>query len=327
MVTIFPIAVWAAALVAAAIGLFLAIRGASAPKEPIWRTGLQQLLRYVFIFPLGVMGLWAFLGHALFPERAAAAIGWAPSPFQFEVALANLGIAVGSFYAAFSTRQAKLAMGLMAACFLCGAGYGHIHDILTGDNYAPGNAGPILFTDFLTPIVALVLLALVWREPKQAAAERGLAETPAGMAAVTPEIVDPPVLPRPKAPRGPLQPEGFVRPQGGLGGPSPIRPHMGPDMGSNLGAGPMPAMGQPPPMPLQGAANGGMPRLEDELESMRRSIHQAMSKDMKKKDAEHGAAAKEGAEDSAKIVGKAAGKPAAKMAAPGRRNGPKAKGA
>ncbi|MGZ5918066.1 MAG: DUF6790 family protein, partial [Methyloceanibacter sp.] len=36
----------------------------------------------------------------------------------------------------------------------------HIRDIAETGNLAPGNAGPILITDFLTPIVILVLLLI-----------------------------------------------------------------------------------------------------------------------------------------------------------------------
>jgi hypothetical protein len=53
---------------------------------------LDRLLRYAFVFPVGLMGLWAALGHIAFPLRAAQAIGWQTSPFQFEVGVANLGI-------------------------------------------------------------------------------------------------------------------------------------------------------------------------------------------------------------------------------------------
>jgi hypothetical protein len=51
----------------------------------------------------------------------------------------------------------------MAMCFLGGAGIGHIRNIEFGDNLAPGNAGPILYTDFLTPIAILVLLFMSTR--------------------------------------------------------------------------------------------------------------------------------------------------------------------
>ena len=51
-------------------------------------------------------------------------------------------------------------MAIAAACFLIGAGIGHIRDIVAQGNLAPGNAGPIMVTDFLTPITVLVLLVL-----------------------------------------------------------------------------------------------------------------------------------------------------------------------
>jgi hypothetical protein len=132
---------------------------------------IDRLLRYLFLFPLGLQGLWAFLGHVFFPERSAAAIGWATSPFQYEVGAANLGLGLASLYAAFRGFEARLAVGIAAACFLIGAGIGHIRDIVVQGNLAPGNAGPIMVTDFLTPIVILVLLGLASGKlrPKSAA--------------------------------------------------------------------------------------------------------------------------------------------------------------
>jgi len=53
-----------------------------------------------------------------------------------------------------------MAAGLAAGCFLLGAGIIHIGDIAETGNLAPGNAGPILLTDFLTPIAIFVLLYL-----------------------------------------------------------------------------------------------------------------------------------------------------------------------
>ena len=152
IVTYVPVALWLAALVGAGVAVFFAPRPLT-----LWLIA-DKLLRYLFIFPLGVQGLWAFLGHVFLPEASAAAIGWAPSPFQFEVGVANLGIALASFYAAFGNYGARAAAAVAASCFLAGAGVGHLIDIAQGDNLTPGNAGPILFTDFLTPIAVLALL-------------------------------------------------------------------------------------------------------------------------------------------------------------------------
>jgi hypothetical protein len=153
-VSLVPILLWVAALGAAGIAVW---RG----PRPIDRSfAIDRLLRYVFLFPLGLQGLWAFIGHVFFPQQSAAAIGWAPSPFQYEVGVANLGLGLTCIYAAFKGFEARVAAGLLAFCFLFGAGIGHIRDIIATGNLAAGNAGPIMITDFLTPIAIGVLLFL-----------------------------------------------------------------------------------------------------------------------------------------------------------------------
>jgi hypothetical protein len=158
-----PILVWVAALVFAGFAIW---RG----PRPLSRGFIiDRLLRYVFLFPLGMQSLWAFIGHVFFPEEAAAVIGWTPSPFQYEIGVANLGLGLASIYAAFSSFQARVAAGIMAVCFLLGAGIGHVRDIMEAGNLAPGNAGPIMITDFLTSIAVVVLLFAVVRKPKSSA--------------------------------------------------------------------------------------------------------------------------------------------------------------
>ena len=164
-VSLVPILLWAAALACAGIAVW---RG---PRPIDSNFVVDRLLRYLFVFPLGLQGLWAFVGHVLFAEESAAAIGWARSPFQYEVGAANLGLGLASLYATFKGFEARVAVGIAASCFLLGAGIGHIRDIIATDNLAPGNAGPIMVTDFLTPIAVTVLLYFaseLWR-PKSAA--------------------------------------------------------------------------------------------------------------------------------------------------------------
>jgi len=164
MVSLIPVIAWFAALLTAGI----AVRCSHGPRTLGFMT--DRLLRAVLVFPLGLMSLWAAFGHIFFPEIAARAIGWQPSPFQFEVGVANLGIGIAALYAALRARQAQIAVGLVAAGFLGGAGIGHIRDIVQAGNLAPGNAGPILFTDFLTPVAIFVLLYLARGEKPGSAA-------------------------------------------------------------------------------------------------------------------------------------------------------------
>ncbi len=150
-----PILAWLAALVAAGVVVW---RG----PRPVRPGGIiEALLRAILLFPVGLMGLWAFMGHVFFPEQAAASIGWAPSPFQFEVGMANLGIGLAGLIGAFvGSPGFRAAVAVVMAGFLGGAGVGHILQILHTGNLAAGNAGPILYTDFLGPLALFALLLL-----------------------------------------------------------------------------------------------------------------------------------------------------------------------
>jgi len=134
-VSLVPVPLWVAALVATGVAVWREPR-------PIMRGFvIDRLLRYLFLFPLGLQGLWAFIGHVFFAEQAAASIGWANTPFQYEVGVANLGLGLASIYAAFRGFEARLAVGIAAACFLVGAGIIHVKDILETGNLAPGMRG------------------------------------------------------------------------------------------------------------------------------------------------------------------------------------------
>jgi hypothetical protein len=164
-VSLVPILVWVAALACAGVAIW------REPRPVLRGFVVDRLLRYLFLLPLGVQGLWAFVGHVFFPAQSAASIGWANTPFQYEVGVANLGLGLAAIYAAFRGFEARLAVAIVGACFLIGAGIIHIVDIVGQGNLAPGNAGPILVSDFLTPLAILVLLAFAsekWR-PKSPA--------------------------------------------------------------------------------------------------------------------------------------------------------------
>lgn len=154
-----PILSWSAALLFAVV----ATLKAPAPRGPLlWA---RKLLAGLNLFPVGLMGLWAALGHIAFPEQSARAIGWATSPFQFEVGVANLGIGLAGLIAAFWANWGfRAAVAVMVAGFLGGAAVGHLVQISATGNMAAGNAGPILYTDIFTPLALLILLALTFRD-------------------------------------------------------------------------------------------------------------------------------------------------------------------
>jgi len=155
---------WVPLIAYALVLLFTAGVLARAPRPLPPHSVATALMRGIFLFPAGLMGLWGALGHTVFAAQAAASIGWAPSPFQFEVAMANLAIGVTGIVATFYPNWGfRFATALAAACFLGGAAVGHLVQISTTGNLAAGNAGPILYTDILTPLALLVLLAVTRR--------------------------------------------------------------------------------------------------------------------------------------------------------------------
>lgn len=120
----------------------------------------EAFLRPLFVLAVGVSGLWGAYWHGLHPAETAAFIGWKPSPFQWEVAMANLAMGVCGVLCWRASRPFRLATAIGAACFLWGAAYGHVHQMLVAGNFSPGNAGAIFYTDILIPLSCFVFLWL-----------------------------------------------------------------------------------------------------------------------------------------------------------------------
>ena len=86
--------------------------------------------------------------------QVAANIGWAPgSPFQHEVAFANLSIGVLGVLCYWIRDNFWTATVISSSIFLLGAAYGHIINMFQFANYAPGNAGSVLYMDIIGPII------------------------------------------------------------------------------------------------------------------------------------------------------------------------------
>jgi len=141
-------------LVAGAIAL-LARSKSRPPVSPI-----EPFLAYFLLFSIGFYYLANFILHVFFGEMSARFIGWAQSPFQAEVGFASLGFAVVGFLAFRGGFGLRLAAIVGPAFFLWGAAGGHIYQVITSGNYAPGNTGVVLYTDILLPIIGFTLLWL-----------------------------------------------------------------------------------------------------------------------------------------------------------------------
>ncbi|WP_028033545.1 DUF6790 family protein [Chelativorans sp. J32] len=118
----------------------------------------ESALAFYALFVIGFTFLYNFVMHVFFGDVAASFIGWENSPFQAEVGWASLGFAVVGFLAYRSGFEMRLAAVLGPACFLLGAAGGHVYQMVTAGNFAPGNAGIIFYTDILVPVLGALLL-------------------------------------------------------------------------------------------------------------------------------------------------------------------------
>lgn len=123
----------------------------------------DALLGYTLFFAVGWVGIYGFIAHAFFPEFTAKFIGWYTSPFQFEVAVANLSLGITGIVAFWSNFSFRMAVIISVSCFYFGSAIGHINQMLTANNFAPGNAGSVFLIDIFLPIF-LIILALVRRK-------------------------------------------------------------------------------------------------------------------------------------------------------------------
>ena len=145
-----------------AVMLALAFLLAAVMSGP--RSFAARLLDWILLPAIGVTGLWAAFYHVAFGDMAAAYIGWAPSPFQFEVGMADLAVGVTAVAAFWRGMEFKAAAILAASVFLLGDAVGHVHQMMTAGNFAAGNAGVPFFTDIVVPALAIGLWLVAWRE-------------------------------------------------------------------------------------------------------------------------------------------------------------------
>jgi hypothetical protein len=143
--------------------LFSVVAVARAPRPVGEAVVVEKLISWHVFWAIGVCSFYNFVMHAFFGPMSARFIGWADSPFQFEVATASLGFAVVGFLAAFRSFDLRLAAIVGPSFFLLGAAAGHIYQMVTEHNFAPGNAGVIFYMDIIVPLVGFILLWLQHR--------------------------------------------------------------------------------------------------------------------------------------------------------------------
>ena len=145
------------------LSVVLAVYEIQVRKKPVWSSALRSLL----FSTVGLQGLYAFVGHVWRADATAANIGWpAGNPFQREVAFANLGLAVLGLTSFFVNSPGFwVATSISAGVFYLGAATTHLQEQMIKRNYAPSNAGPIVYVTLIEVLLYAVLSILAVRQP------------------------------------------------------------------------------------------------------------------------------------------------------------------
>ncbi|WP_163509026.1 DUF6790 family protein [Fodinicola acaciae] len=143
------------------IWLAIAVVGAlvRTRHSPSRAAALETWQRWWAAAALGCGSLWMTLSFLLIPDVMSAATGFNRTPFEFEIAFANLGLAVMAFRAAApkSSARERITVGLGAGLFLWGATIGHLYQWFANGDHALGNTGGVLVYDVLIPAVMIFL--------------------------------------------------------------------------------------------------------------------------------------------------------------------------
>ena len=140
------------------VGLVIAVVIIAVRKRKgydLWVT----LLNWFLLVGIGITYIYNGIMHTVCGDLSASLIGWENNGFQAEVGYASLGMGIVGVIAA-SKRlpmSAKFLALVVPACFLWGAAATHIVDIVQNGNYSSHNAGTVLYTDIIIPVVGFAL--------------------------------------------------------------------------------------------------------------------------------------------------------------------------
>lgn len=115
------------------------------------------ILRNGLVYGVGVGGVVSALVHALRADRAGTQGG--EGPFQFEVAVAHLGLGVLGVACAWQGGGFWAATIAMAAVFGFGSAVGHVREVIDRQSVAPHAARFVVLWEMLLP-AGLIALAI-----------------------------------------------------------------------------------------------------------------------------------------------------------------------
>jgi hypothetical protein len=136
---------------------------------------LEVFMLYVLAVGVAGSAIGGFFAHVFLADEVADSIGWpAGSPFQLEVAFANLAIGILAVLAMNRRDGFRDATVIAVTIFAGGATITHVTDIVETGNLAAGNT-VVNVANVLRPAVLIWLLLAI----RRSASAEGHAEEPA----------------------------------------------------------------------------------------------------------------------------------------------------
>ncbi len=134
------------------------IRRARLSRRPFSASAIvwAELLFYLY----GIGNIYGGLFHAYAGSTVAASIGWQNSPFQYELGWFEIAYGAAALFTLWRGREYRLALTFPYSIFLLAAASQHIQMMRVQHDFAPNNAGLLLWVGDIA--VPLVVLALAW---------------------------------------------------------------------------------------------------------------------------------------------------------------------
>lgn len=132
------------------------------------RAMVRMYLCYLLFIYVGLMGLLTAYAHVFRPLQTSASIGWSPSPYEYEVGMADLTVGVLGVLCLWLRGNFWLATAIGNAVWLLGDAVGHVRQVVLYHNHARNNSGIFVIMEILTPLVILGLALYEWRSSTSA---------------------------------------------------------------------------------------------------------------------------------------------------------------
>lgn len=126
----------------------------------------RRLLDWMLLLGIGVSYVWGGFFHVFFPDLAARSIGWANSPFQFEIGVADIAIGIVAIISFWRGLEFKTPVVIYVTLFCLGVAIGHITQAVEAHDYAANNFGLLLIETIVQMIILPVTLWLASKEER-----------------------------------------------------------------------------------------------------------------------------------------------------------------